>query len=73
MEETLQHEETTQCIGISTTGLGNHRSHGPIAGHALTFKMDHSSGAGQNLMGDQRGRRMHQSCYLKVLVTAQMI
>ena len=46
MEETLQHEETTQCIGISTTGLGNHRSHGPIAGHALTFKMDHSSGAG---------------------------
>jgi hypothetical protein len=46
MEETLQHEEATQCIGISTTGLGNHRSHGPIAGHALTFKMDHSSGAG---------------------------
>jgi len=47
MEETLQHEEATQCIGISTTGLGDHRSHGPIAGHALTFKLDHSSGAGQ--------------------------
>ena len=50
MKETLQHEEATQCIGISTTGLGDHRSHGPIAGHALTFKLDHSSGAGLYLL-----------------------
>ena len=55
MEETLQHEETTQCIGISTTGLGNHRSHGPIAGHALTFKMDRSSGAGHEVSVNKYG------------------
>ena len=55
MEETLQHEETTQCIGISTTGLGNHRSHGPIAGHALTFKMDHSSRAGHEVSVNKYG------------------
>jgi hypothetical protein len=54
MEETLQHEETTQCIGISTTGLGDHRSHGPIADHALTFKLDHSSGAGHSEKASKR-------------------
>jgi hypothetical protein len=47
MDETLQHEETAQCLGIPPTSPGNHRSDGPQAGHALTFKLDHSSGVGQ--------------------------
>ena len=46
--ETLQHETTPQCIGLPPTGSGNHRPDGPKANHALTFNMDHSSGAAQN-------------------------
>ena len=45
MEEILQYEETAQCIGIPPSSPGNHRSHGLKAGHALTFKLDHSKGA----------------------------
>ena len=41
MEETLQHEETTQCIGLPPAGPGNHRTNGSKADHALTFKLDH--------------------------------
>src|SRR5690606_21623551 len=45
MEEALQHETTTQRIGLSPASPGNHPSDGPKTGDALTFKMDHSSGA----------------------------
>ena len=48
MEETLQHETTTQRFGLPTTGPGNHRPDGPKACHALTIKLDHSSGAGHH-------------------------
>src|SRR5690606_10551448 len=41
----LQHETTTQRIGLSPASPGNHPSDGPKTGDALTFKMDHSSGA----------------------------
>ena len=45
MEEALQHETTTQRIGLPPTGPGNHRPDGPEAADALTFKSDHSGGA----------------------------
>jgi transposase InsO family protein len=45
MEETLQHEEAAQCVGLPPASPGNHRSDGTQAGHALTFKPDHSMGA----------------------------
>ena len=48
MEETLQHEETTQCIGLLPAGPGNHRPDGSKADHALTFKLDHLMGADHN-------------------------
>ena len=47
MEETLQHEEAAQCIGLSPSGTRNHRSDGPKAGQALTFMVDLSKGADQ--------------------------
>src|SRR5690606_37306845 len=47
MEEALQHETTTQRIGLSPASPGNHPSDGPKTGDALTFKMDNSSGADQ--------------------------
>ena len=47
MEEALQHETTTQRIGLSPTGPGSHRPDGPKADDALAFKMGHSSGADQ--------------------------
>jgi transposase-like protein len=47
MEETLQHQTTTQCIGLPPTCARSHRAHGSKAYHALTFIMDHSSGAAQ--------------------------
>ena len=48
MEETLQHQETTQCFGLPPTSSGNHRPDGNQDGHALTFKLDHSTGADQS-------------------------
>jgi transposase InsO family protein len=45
MEETLQHQTTTQCSGLPPAGPGNHRPDGPKADHALTIKLDHSGGA----------------------------
>ena len=45
MEETLQHETTTQRIGLPPSGPRNHRTDGPKADHALTIKLDHSGGA----------------------------
>ena len=42
MEETLQHQKTAQCVGLPPASLGNHHPDGNQAGHALTFKMDHS-------------------------------
>ena len=47
MEEKLQHQTTTQRSGLSPTGPGNRRPDGPKADHALTIKLDHSSGADQ--------------------------
>ena len=47
MEETLQHQETPQCIGLPPTSPGNHHPDGNQADHALTFKLDHSRGADQ--------------------------
>ncbi len=47
MEYTLQHKETEQCVGLPPASPGNHRSNGSQAGHALTFKLDHSTGADQ--------------------------
>ena len=45
MEDTLQHEEITQCVGLTPAGPGNHRPNGSMADHALTFKLDHLMGA----------------------------
>ena len=47
MEETLKHEEATQCIGLTPAGPGNHGPNGSKADHALTFKLDHLMGADQ--------------------------
>jgi len=41
--------QTTQRIGLPPASPGNHRPDGPKAGHALTFKLDQSVGAGQDL------------------------
>src|SRR5690606_31441921 len=60
MEEALQHETTTQRIGLSPAGPGNHPSDGPKTGDALTFKMDHSSGADQCIK--DRGRTLRTGC-----------
>ena len=56
MEETLQHEETTQCLGLPPAGAGYHRPDGSKAGHALTFKLDHLMGADQHEETTQRDR-----------------
>jgi len=47
MEEPLQHQTTTQCIGLPPARARGHHPDGPKANHALTFKLDHSSGAAQ--------------------------
>ena len=47
MEEALQYKETAQFIGLPTASPRSHRDHGDKAGHALTFKPDHSMGADQ--------------------------
>ena len=52
MEEPLQHQETAQCVGLPPAGSGKHRSVGSQAGHALTVKLDHSSGADQYQSAD---------------------
>src|SRR5690606_8209484 len=58
MEEALQHETTTQRIGLSPASPGNHPSDGPKTGDALTFKMDHSSGADHGGLDDHTVERM---------------
>ena len=45
MEETLQHEETTQCAGLSPAGSGIHHPDGNQANHALTINLDPSDRA----------------------------
>ena len=50
MEETLQYEETTQCIRVSTTCTTNHNSYGTEAYYALTIKLDQSDGADHGYM-----------------------
>jgi len=42
----IEHEETAQCIGLPPAGFVSHRPGGPKTSHALTFKLDHSRGAG---------------------------
>ena len=48
MEETLQHKETTQCIGVSTASTRSHNSYGTEAHYALTFKLDQLDEADQS-------------------------
>ncbi len=52
MEDSLQHKETAQCVALPPTSPGIHRSDGPQAGHALTFKLDHSMGADQEMKAE---------------------
>ena len=52
LEETLQHQATTQCIGLPPTSARSHHPDGPKADHALTFKLDHSSGAAHHTASD---------------------
>ena len=47
MAQALQHHQTTQCFGLPPSGSGSHRANGPKTGHALTFKLGLSMGAGQ--------------------------
>jgi hypothetical protein len=39
-----------QCSGSPPASSENHRSDGSLAGHALTFKLDHSMGADQRVI-----------------------
>ena len=55
----LQHQTPTQCIGLPPTCAKGHRAHGPRANHALTFKLDHSSGAAHS------GKRALGECNFK--------
>ena len=52
MEETLQHEETTQCAGLPPTGPRGHRPDGLQTGPALTLTLDHKNGADHYLNED---------------------
>ena len=45
--KTLQHQKTTQCTELSPASARSHRSNGLKTDHALTLKLDHSSGADQ--------------------------
>jgi len=45
LEKTLPHQTTPQCSGLPPTCARGHRPDGPKANHALTFKLDNSSGA----------------------------
>ena len=47
MAPSLQHRQATQFIGLSSACTGKHRSDGPKANNALTFKPDYSMGARQ--------------------------
>ena len=47
MEETLQHKETTQCIGVSPTGTRSRNNHGSEADHAPTINLAQSDEAAQ--------------------------
>ena len=50
METALQHEETTQCIGLPPTCTGSRRPDEPEASHALTIKPDHLPGGDQEVV-----------------------
>ena len=50
MEETLQHKETKQCIGVSTASTRSHNSYGTEAHYALTFKLDQLDEADQGFL-----------------------
>ena len=47
MEDTLQHKETTQCIGLSPASSWSHFGSGSEANHALTINLDQSDEAAQ--------------------------
>ena len=47
MEKALQHQTTPQRSGLPPTCARGHHPDGPKADHALTFNLDHSSGAAQ--------------------------
>nr|AOE06781.1 hypothetical protein [uncultured bacterium] len=44
MAHSLQHSQAAQFIGLSSACTGKHRSDGPKADNALTFKLDHPMG-----------------------------
>nr|WP_254443415.1 hypothetical protein [Ruegeria arenilitoris] len=48
MEETLHHQTTTQCTGLSSSGTGNHHPNGTQADHELTITVDPSDRAAQH-------------------------
>ena len=62
MEETLQHEETTQRIGLSPTDTGSHHPDRTQADHALTINLDQSDRAAQPLSHRSSYARMSLSC-----------
>ena len=47
MEEALQHQETTQCIGLPPTSARNNHTDGTQADDALTINLDQSDEAAQ--------------------------
>ena len=53
MAHSLQHRQAAQFIGRSSARTRKHRSDGPKADNALTFKPDHPMGARQELESDR--------------------
>ncbi len=47
MEEALQHHHRTQCFGLLPASPRSHHLDGPKTSHALTFKLDQLTRAGQ--------------------------
>ncbi len=54
MAETLQHQETTQCIGLPPTGSRNHHRNAKQPNHALTINLDQSDQAAQRRLWEAR-------------------
>jgi len=69
MEETLQHQETTQCTGLPSARPWNHYPNGTQADHALTIKMDQSDQATQ----DKPQRHQHQMIATQMSFTSVTI
>ena len=57
MAHSLQHRQAAQFIGLSSACTGKHRSDGPKADNALTFKSDHPMGA-RHIASTEQGRNL---------------